>query len=115
MAFDPVSAVSNALAAIAGAVKPVIDEHYAQQYENDHKERMYGFDKILDLPDSDDRARRMYAYVGELLVRAGSPAGDVSGERSIAVPAGHFRTLVQLCSELIRDEQRIARLTFKVG
>lgn len=109
---DPITSIGNALTGFFGTIQPVIDEHYAQKYENEHRDRMVEFEGILSQPDSEDRADHLARFVERMCIAAGTPTGDLSGGQ-IRIPLSHFRTLVILASENIRDDRRIARLQFK--
>jgi hypothetical protein len=109
---DPVTAVANALGGLFGTLKPVVEEHFAQKYENQHRDRIGEMEEILAEPDSVDRASKLARFVERLCTSAGTPCGDVSGT-TISIPVSHLRTLLTLASENIRDDQRLARITFK--
>lgn len=112
MSADPVTAVGNALAGFFTTLKPVIDNHYAQKFDNEHKDRINESDEILSIHDNDTRAYALASYVTRLCISAGLPAGDLQGT-SIEIPLSHFRTLILIASEKIRDDQYLARMEFK--
>lgn len=106
------SGIGNAIGAFFGTVKPFVEEHFAQKYENEHKDRLQEFSDILDTEDSEDRAGRLDRYIERVCDSAGTPSGDVSGRR-INIPLSHFRSLTTIASGKIKDDQMLARLQFK--
>lgn len=108
------SGIGNAVGALFGTIKPFVEEHFAQKYENDHKDRLEEFNDIMQGEDSDDRAGRLDRFVERLCVSAGTPAGDIQGKR-ITIPLSHFRALITIASGKVKDDQMLARLEFKQG
>lgn len=114
MGADPITAVGNALAGLFGVIKPSIDEHYAQKYDDAHKDRMREWQDLVALSNPDDRASRIGSFVTGMLDDAGTPVGQFSGTL-VQVPVEILNALIQNTSESIRDEQRLARITFKTN
>lgn len=104
--------IGTAVGALFGTIKPFVDEHFSQKYDNEHKDRLQEFSDILDAEDSDDRAGRLDRYIERLCDSAGTPSGDVSGKR-LNIPLSHFRALATIASGKIKDDQLLARLQFK--
>lgn len=111
---DPVTAIAGAVEAFFGTVKPVVEEHYAQKYEEEHKQRIREYQNVMSLPDGDVRAGSIGTFVRGLCDSAGTPTGSLSGEL-ISIPVEYLQAFVVNTSESIRDEQRLARLTFKLS
>lgn len=97
---------------IAKLFVPSIEDHVQQQFENELNERLSDYEKIAGLDDSGDRARAIGAFTNKLCVDAGSPPGIVSGQ-SIEVPLEYFQALIEIAANKIRDDQLLARLSFK--
>lgn len=104
--------IINLLTGVLGAVKPSIDEHYAQLYTELHKSRISELERILVTSDDADRRARLALFCQRLLNQAGLAAGDVSG-RTIAVPVEYFTNLCEGVSRGIAAEQLVGKINFK--
>lgn len=104
--------IGTAIGALFGTIKPFVDEHFSQKYENEHKDRIEEFNDILEAEDSDDRAGRLDRFIQRLCDSAGNPGGDVQGRR-INIPLSYFQSLVTIASGKIKDDELLARLQFK--
>ena len=114
MALDFISAIGNAISGVTGLIKPSIDEKYSQLYDDQHRERLKRLQEIMALPDGDDRATKLCGLIVELLLLSGNPAGDLSGGR-INIPISHFLSICAALSDDIRQQEKLAKLTFKVN
>ena len=112
--MDPVTAVATAVSELFGTIRPAVEEHYAQRYESNHKDRIRDWSELISMPDSDERGHRIGAFVRGMLDSAGTPTGQFSGT-VIQVPVEILTALIQNTSESIRDDQRLARITFKTN
>ncbi len=108
MALDPITAVANATTGLANIVKPYIDDHLAQKYEEEFKERISEGTKALDSGDP----KRINDYVVRLLSEAGFVAGGDMGE-NISVPLACLRDFFSISAAKIKGDQRLANLQFE--
>lgn len=106
--------ITSAVGAFFGTIKPFVEEHFSQKYENEHKDRLEEFHDIMDMQDGEDRAGRIDRFVERLCDSAGTPSGDVSGNR-INIPLSHFSSLITIASGKVKDDQMLARIQFKQG
>lgn len=104
--------ILGGLGDIAKLFTPSIESHVQQQFEDELKERLAEYQMLAGLVDNPDRARAIGVFTGKLCVDAGSPPGFVSGQ-SIEVPLEYFQALIEIAANKIRDDQLLARLSFK--
>lgn len=104
--------ILGGLGDIAKLFVPSIENDVQQKFENELKERLADFQQVVSISDSSDRARGIGTFVNKLCIDAGSPVGLVSNQ-SIEVPLEYFESLVIIGAQKIRDDQLLARLSFK--
>lgn len=105
MAFDFVTAIANAIGSVANAAKPIIDEHLAQKYEHEHKERIKEWQNILSVKDMRHRADLLELFAVKLCNDAGE-AWTHLGD-NISVPLDALNALIKIASEKIQAEQTL--------
>lgn len=111
MPFDP-SELIGGLGAIAKLFIPSIENSIQQKFETEFKDRLSDYQNIISMDASSDRDNALGAFINRLCIDAGSPAGFVQGE-SIEVPLAHFQSLVAIAAGKIRDDELLARISFK--
>lgn len=109
--FD-IAQLIGGLGDISKLFTPSIENGIQQKFENEFKDRLSDYQNIVSMGDSPDRARAIGAFVAKLCINAGSPTGIVSGQ-SIEVPLEYFQALVTIAAGKIRDDELLARLSFK--
>lgn len=97
---------------IAKLFTPSIENHVQQEFEKQLAERIADYQKVAGMVDGPDRARAIGSFTLKLCIDAGSAPGVVS-DQSIEVPLEYFQALVEIASRKIRDDQLLARLSFK--
>lgn len=112
MAADPITAIASALAGIANAAQPFIEDHFAQLYEKQHQSRVNEWQGILAEQDSHTRADLMHEFMLRLLNQSGQavPRGL---SRNISVPLDILNSLVIEVSEGIKKDQILGKVRFK--
>lgn len=110
--MDPVSAIAGALGSFFRLVSPSIDEKYAQAYDDEKRSSIDEFGKILERPDSDDRARTLSSFCSQLLINSGRSPGDISSG-AIRIPLSHFSAFVETVAEDIALQKKLAKIEFK--
>jgi hypothetical protein len=106
-ASEPVTAIANALAELFGFARPLLDEHLAQRYRQQAQAALATWSDVAGRR----RPGELAEFIDGVLVAAEHPAGLVSPDDQLAVPAGHLDELVRAAIELARLKRELASLT----
>lgn len=106
MALDPITAIANAIADLAGIAKPLIDSHVAQKYENECKERLHEWNALI----AENNPAHINDYVLRIISDAGQIAGGVGENRS--VPLDILNALIAIAANKIKDDELLANVQF---
>lgn len=105
MALDILTAVANAISAVASDAKPYIDDHLAQKYEQENVQRIEEWQSILNMSDTDSRADLIELFAIKLCNAAGQAIGTMGD--NISVPLEALTALVKIASEEIKVQQTL--------
>lgn len=105
MALDIITAVMDAISSVANVAKPYIDEHLAQKYEAEHKDRITEWQNLLNMPDNSARADLIELFAIKLCNAAGQAIGTMGD--NISVPVEALTALVKIASDKIQVQETL--------
>lgn len=106
MAIDPITAIANAITGLANIAKPFIDDHIAQKYENEEKERLSEWNKLI----SENNPNHINTFVLRLINDAGHISSGVGENRSVSLDV--INALIAITCGKIKDDQLLANIQF---
>jgi len=112
MAIDLPTSVANLLTKIGEVAQPFIDEAFAQKYDNQHRERIEEFNKIMSISNDLDRSYELADFMLRLVSKSGATIRGVDST-SIEVPLDYFTALVSEVSEGIKKDQLLNKIQIK--
>ena len=111
---DPVTAVATAVSSVADLIRPMVEEHLAQKYDNEHRERVIEWQNALADANFVTRADRMWELLHRMLLDAGYPPAPTWGTgANVSVPAALLHALALATMAKVRDDKYIARMIQK--
>lgn len=110
MSLDPVTAIGDAVADVATALTPMINDHEAQKYANQYTQYITQYNEIMatNSVNLDD----LNAYLMQLASRSGKAFGGL-GNINREVPVEYFDWLIERANECNLLLQSLAAIQFK--
>ena len=112
MALDLPTAILNLLTKAGEVAQPFIDESFSQKYENEHRDRIQEFNKIMGIENDLDRSHELSDFMLRLISKSGATVGSVD-TRTIRVPLDYFTALISECSEGVKKDSLLNKIQFK--
>jgi hypothetical protein len=112
VSLDPVTAIGDAVANVATALTPIINDSEAQKYANDYTQYITQYNEIMAANPVDLNA--VNTYLMQLASRSGKAFGSL-GNTNRECPVEYFDWLIEranFCNELVQVNASLqAKLT----
>lgn len=112
MILEIIDSVAKAFGKGADLAKPYIEEHFAQELENEYNERSDAWSNAQAIKDPIDRAYAEWPVLMRVLGAAGKTAGGVG--TNVSIPSDTLAAFYEIANAHARDRKLLARFQYNL-